>query len=90
VKVAVEDLHDPPAGDEAAIAELEVEEPRQPDLVELSRPSLERIEPAAEIDAADERANRGAADDVGLDAHSLKRPQDADMRPSPSHSAAQG
>jgi hypothetical protein len=65
-KFRMDDLDDPPAGNETAMPELQVEEAGQAELVELSRPLLEFIEPAAKVNASDQRANGGAADDLGL------------------------
>src|SRR5713101_8134629 len=60
----VENLQDAPAGDDAAIAEVEIEQTAQAHLRESAGPGLEFRQVAAEIDGADHRADRGATDYV--------------------------
>src|SRR6185312_10174337 len=86
----VEDLQDAPAGDDAAIAEVEIEQPAQPHLGEAAGPGLELRQMAAEIDRADDRADRAAADDVRNDAFALEDAQHAEMTPTPRDTAAEG
>jgi hypothetical protein len=66
-EIAVEQRHEPGASDQAAGGNPEVEvaedaEPAQPD-----DPLLEHVEAVAQIDAAYDRADRSAAQDVALD-----------------------
>lgn len=88
-QIVVENPQDALAGDDAAMAELEIKEAPQPDLVQATGPRLEYVEPAGEVDSADERADRGAADDVRPDPCAIERPQDADMRPTAGDAAAE-
>ena len=48
---------------------------------EIARKQLDDIKPPGGVAAADHRADRGAGDDVGMNAMIAKLKQDADMRP---------
>jgi len=81
--------HDPSPVDQPAAREANVEQPRNVAPAETLHPFLQRLEAAAHEGGADQRADRGAADDVGLDARLAQRLDDADMGPAARRAAAQ-
>ena len=85
----IEDIDNPPPGDEAAMAQLDIQQACQSDPGQLPRPGLERIDPAADIGAPDECADGGTADDIRFNPDASEGPQHADMRPAPGDAAAQ-
>jgi hypothetical protein len=68
---------------------MEVEKADHPALAEAQRESLQLIELARRVAAADDRADGAPGDHVDRDAGPLQDPQDADMRPAPRRAAAE-
>jgi hypothetical protein len=85
----VEDTDDSPPGDEATMAQLDIQQARQSNPGQRPRPGLEWVDPATHIGAPDERADRGTADDVRLDPDASEGPQHTDVCPAPGDAAAQ-
>ena len=79
--VVPQQTHQALAADKTAAAELEIEQSDDSHLVEATRPILEEVEVAAEVDAADEGADRGPADQVGNEPGAFEPAQDAYVRP---------
>ena len=77
------------AGDQAGAREIEVEEAQHLAPRQIAGELLQRVELAGDVAAADHGADRGAGDDVGMDAGLVQRPQDADVRPPAGGAAAQ-
>ena len=85
----VEHVAQPLAGDEAGAREVEIEEAQHLAARQLARELLQRGELAGHIAAAHHGADRGAGDDVGVDAGLVQRAQDADMRPAAGRAASE-
>ena len=71
------------------MAQLDIQQARQPDPGQRPGPGLEWVDPTARIGATDERADRGTADDVRLDPDASEGPEHADVRPATGDAAAQ-
>ena len=71
----------PLAGDEAGAREIDIQEAQHLAACQLAGEQLQRRQLAGDIAAPDHGANRGAGDDVGVDAGLVQRPQNPDMRP---------
>src|ERR1700736_4916447 len=84
-----EEFVQPVAGDEAAAGEIEVEETEDSPAREVAGEGLDAVDSAGRIAAADDRADRGAGDDIRLEAELVERPQDPDMGPAASGAAAE-
>ena len=67
------------AADQAAAGKRDVEIAEDAALGQAARPFLDDVEPAGGVAAADHGADRGADDDVGLDAVREQRAEHADM-----------
>ena len=67
------------AADQAAAGQADVEIAEDAALGQAARPFLDDVEPAGGLAAADHGADRGADDDVGLDAVREQRADHADM-----------
>src|SRR5258708_19882034 len=75
----MEYLQDAPAGDDAAIAEVEIEQPTEAHLREPAGPGLELRQMAAEIDGADHRAHRAPPHHVAATAFPPDHAQNPDI-----------
>ena len=82
--------HQAIAADHAAAhhSEIEIGHDSQPG--QRARPALQYIQLAGQMNAANQCANRGAADDVGANAGPIQRTQHADMGPAARDARAQG
>ena len=89
-EVAVEQGDEPVTTDQAAGGNPEVEVAQNAEPAEPDDPLLEHVEAVAEIHAADDRTDGGAAQYVALDPRVLERAQDADMGPAARGAAAEG
>ena len=79
----------PVAADQAGAAEPDVEIADDAAQRQRARPVFQRVELAGGVAAADQRADRGADDDVGHDAVGEQRPHDADMGKAARRAAAE-
>src|SRR5258708_4202459 len=84
-----EELAQPVAGDEAAAGEIEVEETEAPPPCEVAGEGFDAVESVGSVAAADDRTDRGAGDDIRLQAELVERPQDPDMGPAARGAAAE-
>src|ERR1700693_3683314 len=84
-----EELAQPVAGDEAAAGEIEVEETEDPPPREVAGEGFDAVESVGSVAAADDRADRGAGDDIRVQAELVERPQDPDMGPAARGAAAE-
>lgn len=75
--------------DEAA-AQGEVEETDHGLQAQAAHPLVQALEVAVHVGGADQRADRGAADDVRIDAGAVQGLNDPDVRPAARRAAAQG
>src|SRR5690606_38141878 len=78
------------SSDQAARAPRDVHEPQHCRPCEARDPLLLTVELSRGVGAADERAYRGAADEIRLDITLFQRPDGADVRPSTRASGAEG
>ena len=78
-----------PDDEAAALAEIEVGQAPDRAAIEGAGEFLKFVESSGRVGAADDRADRRAGDDVGLEARGDQRAQDADMRPTARAAAAQ-
>src|ERR1700736_3923481 len=84
-----EEFVQPVAGDEAAAGEIEVEETEDSPAREVAGEGLDAVDSAGRIAAADDRTDRGAGDNIRLEAELVERPQDPDMGPAARGAAAE-
>src|SRR5690606_8257630 len=75
--------------DETRGAKAEIEQAQHAPPRQRTGEVFQRIELARRVAAADERADGGAGDDVGLDARARQGAEDADMRPAAGDAGAQ-
>jgi hypothetical protein len=85
----VKPRREPAAPDQAGAADSHVEIADDPPPGQRARPFLERIEFAGGATAADQCANRGADNDIGINAGGFECVDDADMRKAACRSAAE-
>src|SRR5207302_262061 len=83
-----EEIEQPLAADQAA-SPSEVHQPHHLSPREPRDPVLELVELPGSVDRADQRADRGAADEIGLDAALFERADRADVRPAPGAARAE-
>ena len=88
-QILIEQALQPPAGDQARAAEMEVEEAHDAPLGQGQGEGLQLVELARRIAAADDGADGAARNHVGDDAGLLENSDDTDMRPAPCGAAAQ-
>jgi hypothetical protein len=86
----LEDIAQALAVDQTGSRQIEIKEAKNPATGEAARKVFQGVELAGHVAAADDSADGRAGDDVGIDASFVERPEDADMRPSPSRSAPKG
>ena len=85
----VEQARQAVAADQAAAGEIEVEQAEDAATGEAAGEFLEVVEGPGDIAAADHGADRGAGDDVGVEAGFDQGPNDADMGPAAGGAAAE-
>src|SRR5262245_18827424 len=78
---SVQDVADPLAGDEARPRKIEIEEAQHLAARQLAREFFEGGQLAGHVATADHGADRGAGDDVRVDAGLVQRAQNPDVRP---------
>ena len=87
--ILLQQAHQPVAADQSP-GNLEVEIAQQIEPVETPRPCVQCVEMAGQVDPADQRADRCAADDVEADPSPLEGLDHADMCPATGGAAAEG
>ena len=76
------------AAEQAAAADVQIEQPEKPALGQAAGEFFQLVELAGQIAAADQRADRRAGDHADLDAGLVERTQHADMGPAARRAAA--
>ena len=85
----LQDIRQLLAVDQTGAGEIEVEEAQHPAPRQVAGELFESVQLAGDVAAADHRADRGAGDDVGMDARLVERLKYADVRPAASRAAAE-
>src|SRR5262245_58773904 len=88
-ELVVEDVAKASTIDETGPRKIEIEETKHLAACQFTGKLLQRAELARHVAPANDGADRGAGDDVGVDARGVEGPQHPDMRPSTGRAAPQ-